>query len=404
MTALLFTDDDFQFGLEIVLGSAYRQAADTGEALATAARIADGDAGAWVREWTLTAEAAQAEAEDAASLGRRASALAGYRRAATYYATALYCAAKAPDMGPDHELALWRRQRATWDRAVDLLEVPGQRLAIDCDGTALPGYFFRAPDAPAGQRRPLIIINNGSDGATSQMWVHGGAAAAERGYHWMTFDGPGQQATLYEHGVPFRHDWEAVLTPVLDTMLARDDVDPRRVAVIGVSQAGFWVPRALTREHRLAAAVADGGVVDVSRSWLQRLPPALRELLDGGERSAFDEQMQVAESALPQVAATLEFRGKPYGLRNGSRYDLYKAVERYRLGSEVRDITTPLIITDPDDEQFFPGQPQELFDLLTGPKELIRFTVAEGANRHCEPLAVGLRDTRIFDRLEEHLS
>ena len=34
------------------------------------------------------------------------------------------------------------------------------------------------------------------------MWSHGGAAAAERGYHWMTFDGPGQQATLLERGCP----------------------------------------------------------------------------------------------------------------------------------------------------------------------------------------------------------
>ena len=57
------------------------------------------------------------------------------------------------------------------------------------------------------------MINNGSDGATSQMWVYGGAAASERGYHWMTFDGPGQQAALFEQNIPFRPDWEAVLSP-----------------------------------------------------------------------------------------------------------------------------------------------------------------------------------------------
>ena len=27
------------------------------------------------------------------------------------------------------------------------------------------------------------------------------------------FDGPGQQSMLFERGVPFRYDWEAVLTP-----------------------------------------------------------------------------------------------------------------------------------------------------------------------------------------------
>lgn len=134
-------------------------------------------------------------------------------------------------------------QRACWDKVVDLQPVPGERLTIRYQDTTLPAYFFRAPDAEPGEPRPLVILNNGSDGATSQMLVDGGAGAAERGYHWMTFDGPGQQAALYEQAIPFRPDWEAVLTPVIDAMLERQDVDPNRIAVIGVSQAGYWVPR-----------------------------------------------------------------------------------------------------------------------------------------------------------------
>ena len=55
-------------------------------------------------------------------------------------------------------------------------------------------------------------------------------------------------------------------------MVARPDVEPRPIAVIGVSQAGYWVPRALAFEHRFAAAVADPGVVDVSTSWTEKLP------------------------------------------------------------------------------------------------------------------------------------
>jgi len=37
--------------------------------------------------------------------------------------------------------------------------------------------------------------------------------------------------------------------PVVDAMVARRDVDPDRIVVIGVSQAGFWVPRALASEQ-----------------------------------------------------------------------------------------------------------------------------------------------------------
>jgi hypothetical protein len=358
----VFIDDDFQFGLETALGASYRQAADVGEVLATADRIPDGDAAAWIREWSATAEAMAGAGETARHAGRRVTALAFYRRAATYSATALYCTAKVPEFSAEDELATWRRHRQCWEHVVDLSEPAGERLQIPYEGTALQGFFFRAPDAQPGERRPLVIMNNGSDGATSAMWGHGGAAASERGYHWMTFDGPGQQYALFEQGIPFRHDWEAALTPVVDTMLERDDVDGERMAVIGVSQGGFWIPRALGFEHRLAAGVADGGAVNVTRSWLENLPAPMRQLLEDGDRDGFDAQMRAAEAASPQATATLEFRGRPYGITSGSRYDLYKAVEQYKLGAEVEQISTPLLICDPEDEQFFPGQPQELYD------------------------------------------
>ncbi len=398
-----FNDSEFQFGLEIALGAAYRQSADVGEALATADRITDGDADSWVTEWLATADRCETAGLSAQSAGRVVCAVSYYRRAATYYATALYRFSGASDSSPARELELWRRQRSCWERVVDLQAVPGERIAIPYENTSLPGFFFRAPDAAPGERRPLVVMNNGSDGATSAMWLEGGAAAAERGYHWMTFDGPGQQAALYERNIPFRHDWEAVLTPVLDALLRRPDVDEDRVAVIGVSQAGYWVPRAIAFEHRFAAAVADGGVVDVSVPWLEHLPDLMRQQLHDGDREAFDREMQLAESGSASATARLDFRGKPYGLSGGSRFDLYRAVSRYRLGDEVQNITTPLLITDPDDEQFFPGQPQQLHDLVPGPKELVRFTAHEGANGHCEPMARSLRDTRIFDWLEGYL-
>jgi hypothetical protein len=395
-----FGHDDFQFGLEIALGACQRGAADAGEVLVTAARIKDGDADAWVREWTATADAAEAAGRNAVGAGRRVSALAYLRRAATYLAAAL----DQIDASHEHEgkFALWRRLRACWEQIVDLSA--GERIAIPYEGTTMPGFFFRAPDAAPGQARPLVVLNNGSDGATSHMWVQGGAAASERGYHWMTFDGPGQQAMLFEQRIPFRPDWEAVLTPVVDAMTAREDVDAGRIAVIGISQAGFWVPRALAFEHRFVAAVADPGVVDVSTSWLEPLPKSMRKQLQEGKQEQFDRDMRLGERFSRSATALLTFRGEPYGLHDDSRYRLYQTVMQYRLGDEVAQIDTPLLITDPEGEQFWPGQSQQLFDRLAGPKELVRFTAAEGGGRHCEPLAPALRDARVFDWLDRHLA
>jgi len=398
---LRFDDDDFRSGLETVLGAAYRGAADLGEVLATAARIADGDADSWLLEWTATGGEAWSAARAAEAAGRPVSAHAHYRRAASYYAAALTAVARSSE--PDRQLDIWRRQRACWDHAVDLLPVPGERLALPYEGTTLPGYFFRAPGAAPGERRPLVVVNNGGDGATSHTWVLGGAAASERGYHWMTSDGPGQQAARFEQRLRFRPDWEAVLSPVVDALVARADVDAARLAVIGIGQAGFWVPRALAFEHRFAAAVVDPGVVDVSAAWTAPLPAAMREQLRRKDPAGFDREAHLAELFAPETMAQLAFRGAPYGLNGGSRYRLFETLATYRLGDEVARISTPLLVTDPEGEQFWPGQSRQLYDRLPGPKQLVSFSSAEGAGRHCEPLAPALRDSRIFDWLDGHL-
>ena len=397
-----FKNDDFQFGFEIALGAAARGSSDPGEVLATADRIKDGNADSWVTEWEATADACATAGERALAAGHRTSALSHYRRASRYYASALYAIVGSKQA--DRRMEVWTRQRECWDHVVDLSPTPGERISIPYEGTTLPAYFFRAPGATTGEKRPLVIVNNGSDGATSDMWLQGGAAAAERGYHWMTFDGPGQQAALFLQGIHFRPDWEAVLTPVVDSMLERADVDAARIAVIGISQAGYWVPRALAFEHRLAAAVADPGVVDVATSWTGHLPKSLLKELAEGKKKEFDRYMGIGERFSHSAKAVLAFRGEPYGIEGGSDFDLFTAVLEYKLGDEVKDITTPLLITNPEDEQFWPGQSQQLHDLLEGPKELVAFTAHEGANRHCEPMGILTRDARVFDWLEGYLA
>jgi hypothetical protein len=398
----IFKSDDFQFGYEIALGSIYGGYADAGEVLSTVGRIKDGDADAWVAEWSATADRVAGLGKAAEDGGHRRNAHDFYLRASNYYSTAAYLITHAKH--PVSDVDLFKHSRACWDKAVDLAPVPGERVAIPYADTTLPGYFFRAPDAEPGEQRPLVIMNNGSDGNTALLGLFGGNAAAARGYHWLAFDGPGQQAMFFLEGIPFRRDWEAVLTPVIDAVTARPDVDSDRVAVIAVSQAGYWVPRALAFEHRLVAAVIDPGVVDVSASWTAAIPGHMvAQLKDESGKHSFDREMGWAERFSRSTRATLNFRGAPFGMKTDSRFDLYQEVMTYKLGDEVKNITTPVLITSPEGEQFWPGQSQQLYDRLPGKKTLVEFTAAEGADRHCEPLAPALRNARIFDWLDGYL-
>ncbi len=70
----------------------------------------------------------------------------------------------------------------------------------------------------------------------------GAIAAVRRGYNCLTFEGPGQGEVIREQGLPFRYDWEKVVTPVVDYALSRPEVDPRKVALFGISLGGVPGP------------------------------------------------------------------------------------------------------------------------------------------------------------------
>lgn len=194
---------------------------------------------------------------------------------------------------------------------------------------------------------------------------------------------------------------EKVITPVVDFALAHPGVDARRIALVGISQGGYWVPRALAFEHRIAAGVADPGVWDVGRAWTGRMPSSMMQLLNGGAKEEFDNYMAAALRSSPQVRATLAFRMRPYG--TDSCYEAFRAAQHYNLKDVAGQIQCPMLITNPEAEQFFPGQPKELYDMLTCPKTLIDFIAEQGAQLHCEVNAPGYRDSRIYDWLDQTL-
>lgn len=392
MARRFFKDDGFDFGVRITLGMAPYGLSDAGEVLATIARVKDGDSRSWFDSWTATADRVRTAAEASAAAGNGVSARDGYLRASCYYAAALGAVDALQDTS--ELVPTFEASRTCWDEFADRHDPVIERVAIPYGGMTMPGYFARPDDS--GRPRPTMVLNNGSDGPTCSMWATCASGAVARGYNALIFDGPGQQWMLFEEHVPFRHDWEKVLTPVVDYLARRPDVDAAQLVLYGLSQAGYWVPRALAFEHRFVAAIVDPGVVDVATTWFEKMPASMAKLVEQGERGKFEREMRMAMH-LPGVRKALASRSRPYG--KDSLFDTFDEVRRYNLGSVVDRITTPLLITDPEGEQFWPGQSQRLYDLLPGTKALVRFTSEEGADHHCEPMARMLVDQRVFDWL-----
>ncbi len=401
----VFDDDDFQFQFLLALGQTYERAADVGELFATAALIADRDYDAWYDAFYALAERLNAEAEASAATGQAVSAREGFLRASTYYAQAAFFADGTKD--PTRLIPTWEQHRAAFDAFAARIEPPAEAVTIPYEGTTLPGYALTV-DA-SGERRPWLIMNNGSDGAATDMWAQGAAEGLRRGYNVLIFDGPGQGAALYRQNLSFRYDWEAVITPVVDWLLTRPDVDPDRIAIMGISQGGYWAPRAVAFEHRIAAAIADPGVMDVGTVFTSFVPPEVARMLAAAEGEVLKQiedeiQQGVEEFAAndPRVAFMIAYRLRPYG--TSSFAEVLKLVRDYNLEGVASQIQCPMLIADPEGEQFWPGQSRQLYDALPGPKTLMTFTAAEGADLHCEPKALGLRAQRFFDWLDATLT
>jgi pimeloyl-ACP methyl ester carboxylesterase len=392
-----FEDSDINYVFQVLLGGAYYRTADIGTCLAIADQIVDGDRSSALRALLVAGDRLSAAAEASATNGLRTSAREAYMQAANYIFSATYFV--NPTGPPDAFAFNWQRHQELWDKAGALLDPPVDYLPFPYEKTTLPGYFFKVDDS--GKRRPLIILNNGSDGGMVAAWTLGVAAALERGYNAYTFYGPGQGTALLQQKLYFRPDWEKVITPLLDYLLIRREVDPNRIALVGISQGGYWAPRAAAFDSRIAACVADPGVWDVSTAWTQALPKPMLDMLAGNQQQKFDNLIRIGLRFNARAMATLAFRMRPFGL--DSPYQAFKAAQQYNLAGVVKQIRCPMLITDPEGEQFWPGQSQNLYNALPGPKTLLKFTAAEGGDLHCEPKAPGLRSQRIFDWLDQTL-
>jgi hypothetical protein len=390
-----FTDPDFDFTTRCVIGYAAQGVLDVGEVFATIALIEDGNADSWYAAWRATADKLHARASGTLAAGNPLTASRQFLAAAESYSQAIGFSDGMTDQSVFD--AVFALHRQSWDEFVDA-DGRIERVAVAYNGTHLPGYLVR-PDS-SGAARPTVVLTNGSDGSISALWATGASTAIERGYNAFLYDGPGQQSMLFQKGVPFRYDWEAVLTPVVDTLVARSDVDPSALFAYGVSQAGYWVTRALAFEHRFAAAVVDPGVVDVSTSWLGHLPAELVDALKAGDSTDFNAAMAQVGSD-PKLAQTMAFRARPY--MQATPFDAFTAAMQYNVKDVAGQITTPLMITAPDDEQFWPGQSDELAGLLNVEHEVARFSRTDGAGAHCEPMGRMAAEFAMLDFYTRHL-
>ncbi len=378
--------------------------ADFGECRQTVARVGDGSADDWWREWGRTAGGLMQVADAAAGRGHRVSAREAYLRASTYYRTSyfpLYGAPTDPRLPQtlEHESAALARAVALWDSPVELLEIPFGE-------TSLPG-LLALPDASGGPF-PTVVHVNGYDSNINEGFVAHAPAALSRGYALLLFDGPGQGRPLIRDGLAMRPDWERVVGPVLDLAVGLPVVDPDRIVLAGWSFGGFLAPRAAAFEAgRIAALWADPGQWDLREAMLPSLP------LTEEERRRFPDVdpavMDPMEEFLrgPDAPAALRWRLIQRGLwvhGKETLYDYFAEMTRYELSPVAADITCPTLLTMAEGDPIAAGASRLIEAIGSSRKTLIAFGPEDGAAGHCEGEGRRLFHQRCYDWLDEVLA
>ena len=163
-----------------------------------------------------------------------------------------------------HDLAIAAR-----NAALPHLDPPGERVAIPYGERTLYANL-RCPRGVV--RPPVVVMVMGLDSAKEEMHTNE-QLFLDRGMATLAFDGPGQGEAEYD--LPICPEFEKPVAAAIDWLETRDDIDPERIGIWGVSLGGYSAPRAAAYEPRIKACISLTGPFDFAEAF-DRAPPLTR--------------------------------------------------------------------------------------------------------------------------------
>ena len=306
--------------------------------------------------WVRMADKLCVLADEDKARGRLRSAGEKLGRAASYLITAERLQAH----GSPGRVALYQRVLDLFAEGARLAGDNCERVAIPYEGKHLSALYVRAEgvQGPA----PLLIQVNGLD-STKEMKVRVGLPAwlAKRGVSSLVVDQPGTGEALRLHSLTARFDSEHWASRVVDWLETRDDVDAKRIGMEGVSLGGYYCPRAVAFEPRLACGVAWGA----NHDW--------RDV----QKRRLDKE---GDFPVPHYWAHVCW---VWGAKDIA--DFMKIAEDVHLDGVVERIKVPFLVTHGEKDSQIPLKwAQRTYDqLVNSPKrELKIFTEREGGVQH----------------------
>jgi dipeptidyl aminopeptidase/acylaminoacyl peptidase len=269
-----------------------------------------GDKPAWEHAWLKLAQKTETRAREALAAGRRCTAEQYFFHANNYYrmSDALLTSADEPKRAER-----FRKARECFRAAATLHEPKIEAVSIRCGSEEYDGYFCH-PVNPKPGKWPAVLFLGGADAYAEEIYF-GGKQMLDRGWAMLLADTPGRGSSIYLKGIKTRPDYEVPGKACIDYLVSRPEVDPNRVALLGISMAGYYAPRVAAFEKRIKALVAWSGCYSVLEDlydFCVHLQPVCQRLLGGVDHEEARRQLKeftMAEAARQITCPTLITHG-----------------------------------------------------------------------------------------------
>jgi dienelactone hydrolase len=287
--------------------------------------------------------------------GRHFSAAEKYGRAAAYYITAERMQSR--DFAP--RKAMYAKMLDTMERFYATGDLGAARVEFPYEGARLSATFI--PGRGEG-RRPCMIFCNGLDSTKEMVTLALRDRFAKRGISTLVIDQPGVGEALRLNGLTAVYDTERWARAAVDYLETRDDVDRKRIGMMGWSMGGYYAPRALAYEPRFAIGAVWGG----NHNW-------------GGHQKARLER----EGDMP-VPHYWDHVMWVWGQKDMASF--MALMEKVNLDGHLQNIRVPFLVTHGGNDRQIPLKyaEQSFEQAVNSPdRELKVFTPREGGIEHC---------------------
>ena len=289
----------------------------------------------WPGAWAEAADAYRILAEERLASGNSLTAGEALVRASLCFHVGQVVAFHMPDL----KRALQGKKEQCFREAAPLLSPPAERIEVEHEGVALPGYLRLPQGDDARARAPYAcaILVPGLD-STKEDFITLSEMCVRRGMASFAFDGPGQGEVW--PSAKLAEGYEGCILSVFEAIAARPEIDTARIGVLGRSLGGYYILRAAAAEPRIAAAAVFGGTYDLS-DW-NNMP---KTILDGFRYATASETGEEARAKMGD--ATLDdCIGEvqcPVLVVHGKRDAIFHYTQPERIAAALGDRATLMI-------------------------------------------------------------